>query len=292
MKLLTNNQAKSPFVIGICGRSCSGKGVLCDKIASVNKNVLLLKMDIFFRRGTSCHYKGHDCIEHTDCIRFDHLIEIVRALKKGQSCTIHSETPWLSQGDMEISSEDLKLKDLIIVEGFLLFTNKRLVELFDHRIFMDISDLNIMYRRLLRENSLDRIHYIYDVIIPVSKEYEQEQKRNAKVIFDGNQSKKEVLQDVATHLNNKLADRKPQITTKLSLKQQPWTVYPGDLVSDGEWHPIDYDNLKDWVKLKRDDMYDGEERKGDHFRYIYNNHTGDYEIRLSSKYNMLHYNPP
>lgn len=291
MKLFKVNREQSRLVIGICGRSCSGKGVLCDKIASVNRNMLLLKMDVFFKSKTRCNYKGYSCIEHTDCIRFDHLIETIKALKKGQGCVIHSETPWLSQGDIEISTEDLRTKNLVIVEGFLLFAEKQLADLCDIRIFIDVSDLNILHRRLLRQNMYG-IRYIYDVIIPVSKEYEQKQKGSADIIFDGNQSKREVLKNVGTYLNDELARRAPDMKIGLPLKRQAWEVYPEDLLSDGEWHPIDYDNLKDWVKARRNDIDAGEELRGNVFRYRHNQNTCGYEIRLSTKYNMYRYNPP
>jgi uridine kinase len=311
MKLFKGNREQSRLVIGICGRSCSGKGVLCDKMASVNRNILLLKMDPFFKRGTSCHYRGYDCIEHCDCIRFDHLIETVRALKKGQSCVIHSETSWLSQGDIEISSEDLKLKNLIVVEGFLLFAEKRLADLFDCKIFIDVSDLNILYRRLLRQNSLHGIQYIYDVIIPVSKDYEQIQKDSADIIFDGNQPKEQVLKEVGKYIKKlvravspidisvppvkyikKLVPTPPHIDITVPPGKPAWKIYPLDLLSDGEWHPIDINNLKDWIVARKNVIDAGEELRGDHFRYRCNQNTGDYEIRLSSKYNMYHYNPP
>ncbi len=279
------------MVIGIGGRSCSGKGVLCDKIASIDRNMLLLKMDVFFKRGTSCHYKGYDCIEHTDCIRFDHLMETVRALKKGQSCVIHSETSWLSQGNIEIPSEDLKLKNLIVVEGFLLFAEKQLVDLFDRKIFIDVSDLNILYRRLLRQNSLHGLQYIYDVIIPVSKDYEQIQKDNSNIIFDGNQPKEQVLEEVGRYIKE-LARATSHVDIGVPPAKQAWKVYPGDLLSDGEWHPIDYGNLKDWVKARRDELDSGKELRGNIFRFRRDQNVGTYEVRLSSKYNMYHYNPP
>ena len=279
---------KAPLIIGICGRSCSGKGDLTDKIASVNKNILLLGMDIFFKKRTCCNYQGYSCIEHTDSIRFDHLIETVKAVKKGESHVIHSETPWLSQDDIEISSKDLKAKDLVIVEGFLLFAEKQLADLFDIRIFIDVSDLNMLYRRLLRQN-MSGINYIYDVIIPVSKEYEQMQKNNADIIFGGNKPKEEVINDVCTYINEELARRKVNFSLGLPPNQQPWKIFLGNLLTDHAWHPIDYDNLKNWVRDRKTELDDGEELTGNTFRYRHNLNTRNYEVRLSHKYNMYRY---
>jgi len=60
-------EEEAPLIVGICGRTCSGKTAITEAIASVNRNILLINMDIFFKNKTSCHFNGSECWEHTDC---------------------------------------------------------------------------------------------------------------------------------------------------------------------------------------------------------------------------------
>jgi hypothetical protein len=141
--------------------------------------------------------------------------------------------------------------------------------------------------------------------------YEQMQKDSADIIFDGNQSKEQVLKEVGRHIKEfiramypidigvppvkyikKLVPITPHIDIGMPPVKPAWKIYPGDLLSDGEWHPIDYDNLKDWIKARKSEFDYGDELRGNTFRYRRVQNTGTYEVRLSSKYNMYHYNPP
>jgi len=241
--------------IGICGRSCSGKDSVVQSIASVNKHVLHINMDIFFKDKTDCQYKGYQCWEHTDVIWFDHLFKVVSSLKNGGGVIIKDRSLWYGSYDCEIFPSDLNESRIVIVQGFLLFAdaNKKLVDLFDRKIFLDVTDNNICIRRPGEETK--------KVVIPVSKEYEQEQRKNAEVIFDGNLSEDEILQDVGTYLDE-FAGRATKMRITLPLKRRAWKVKPGDLLSDHEWHPIDFDDLKRWAKDNKDKMNSGEEIRG------------------------------
>lgn len=63
------------------------------------------------------------------------------------------------------------------------------------------------------------------------------------------------------------------------------------LLKDHGWHVIEYENLKDWVKRRRDRLDAGEELKGRMFRYRFNRSTGKYQIRLRYRHNSGIYEP-
>jgi uridine kinase len=287
MKLLRKESTQGPFVVGICGRSCSGKGALTEGLASVNREVLLLQADWYFHNSTLCTYRGYQCWEHTDCIAFDRLFDDLHSLKNGKDTVIRVETPWMPQV-IEISHDDMRKKRLIIVDGFVIFAVGELVDLFDYKIFIQVSDFNVLYRRQMR-NGVEQINYIHDVVIPVSKEYEQIQKDNADLVIDGDKPKYEVISNAGTYLCEKLSQGNIDFKIGLPPQQLPWKVHPGDLLMDHEWHPIDYEDLKDWVKKKKDSLDAGEELKGNTFRYRRNPHSGMYEVRLSHKYTICRY---
>jgi uridine kinase len=281
MKFFGIKNPKAPLVIGICGRSCSGKGIITEALASANREIFALQADCYFKNNTSYTYKGYQCIEYIDCIHFDRLINNLHSLKEGRDTAIRIETPWMPQMNIEISHKDILKKRIIIIDGFLIFAIKELVDLFDYKIFVDVSDYNLLRRRLIR-NGFGDFNSICDVVIPISKKYEQIQKNNADVIIDGNKKPKEVIGDTQNYFRN----------INLSIIQliQSWKVHPCDWLTDHEWHPIDYEDLKDWVKEKKDKLDAGKELKGHTFRYRRNLHSGMYEVRLSHTFPLFHYN--
>jgi len=63
------------------------------------------------------------------------------------------------------------------------------------------------------------------------------------------------------------------------------------LIKDHKWHDVDYDDLKDWVKKRKDRLDAGEELKGKTFRYRLNRNTGRYQVRLRHRYHTAVYDP-
>ena len=60
---------------------------------------------------------------------------------------------------------------------------------------------------------------------------------------------------------------------------------------DHKWHDVDYENLKSWVKTRKDRLDSGEELKGKTFRYRLNRKTGNYQIRLRHSHDSAIYDP-
>ena len=217
-------------------------------------------------------------------MRWDHLYEVVWALKNGRGVTIQDRSPWWGSYDCEIYPDDLLECNIIIIQGYLLFTNKKIADLFDTRIFIDVNDENILYRRLCRHNSIEGINYIHDVVIPVSKEYEDEQKANAEEIFNSNVSSISPLtDDIIKCINLQLYTSKFEDNLVMPNRKDDnfWQVYPGDLLSDHEWHPIDFTDLKEHVQKQKQALDRGKVVPGNTFEYRKNQNTGNYEVRLS-----------
>jgi hypothetical protein len=58
----------------------------------------------------------------------------------------------------------------------------------------------------------------------------------------------------------------------------------GTRITDHKWHDIDDENLRDWVKKRKDKLDKGEEIVGRVFRYRRNWNTGRYQLRLRDQY--------
>ena len=60
---------------------------------------------------------------------------------------------------------------------------------------------------------------------------------------------------------------------------------------DHHWRSIEFEDLKDWAKGKKDILDAGQELVGKTFRYRYNRSLGKYQVRLRHHYNSGVYDP-
>lgn len=188
MKLFSKKT--KPFIIGICGRSCSGKSTVTKELEKKYEGDFLhICQDKFFKRKA-------DNWESPDALRFDKLKESLSSLKSGKSAYIPTHR-WTEVFDRKVEPHKV-----IIVEGYLLFIDKELNKLFDKKIWVDVSDLNILYRRTKRDNTSKNLDYTYNVVIPESRKYERIQRDEADIIIDGNKSKEEIITEVEKEIND------------------------------------------------------------------------------------------
>lgn len=186
MKIFTKKI--NPTIIGVCGRSCSGKTTIIKELEEKYKGKFLhLNQDKFFKVKA-------DNWESPDSLRIDRLIYSVKKLKKGEATHIPSHR-WT-----EVFDREVKPHKVIIVEGYLLFVNKELNELFDKKIWVDVSDVNLLYRRLKRFNDITHLDYAMNVVIPESKKYEIAQKKEADIVIDGNKTKEEITKEIEGYI--------------------------------------------------------------------------------------------
>lgn len=191
MNFIDKLNGKRPIIIGVCGRSCSGKSIVTRQLEKNYPNkVLRIPSDRFFKTFNPKELDETDGWESPTSIRWDRLVHSVKKLKNNQPTHIPSK------GWTEIFDQLVHPKPVILVEGYLIFTNKELLELFDKKIFVDVSDLNILYRRTIRDGHINGMHYTKHKVIPISKRYEEQQKKAANIIIDGNKTKEEIVEDL------------------------------------------------------------------------------------------------
>lgn len=162
----------------------------CKKIsAKYSSKILRISTDKFFKVYNEENINNKYGWESPHSIRWDRIIYSIKKLKSGESTHVPSN------GWTEVFDKKVYPNKIIILEGFLIFTNKELLPLMDLKIFVDVSDINILYRRTLREGTIDNMSYTMDKVIPISKKYEDIQREVADIIIDGNKSKDDVLND-------------------------------------------------------------------------------------------------
>jgi len=179
-----------PVIIGVSGRSCSGKSTVIKDLEEKYKGKFLhINQDKFFKIKA-------DNWERPESLRIDKLIEAIKRLKAGKNAFIPTHR-WTENFDREV-----KPHEIIIVEGYLLFVNNELNKLFDKKIWVDVSDVNVLYRRMKRFNDFSQLDYTMNVVIPESKKYEVIQKKHADVIIDGNKTKEEIINEIEGYIKN------------------------------------------------------------------------------------------
>jgi len=177
-----------PFIVGVCGRSCSGKSTVVKELEKKYEGEFLrINQDKFFKAKS-------DNWEVPDALRLDRLIYSIKKLKQGEPTHIPSHG-WTENFDRLVEPHKV-----IIVEGYLLFVDKELNKLFDKKIWVDVSDQNILWRRILRDENTESTNYIMDVVIPESKKYEDLQKKEADIIIDGNKSPEEMINEIENYM--------------------------------------------------------------------------------------------
>lgn len=67
----------------------------------------------------------------------------------------------------------------------MLFENKEIVDLCDYKMYVDLSDVNMLYRRTKRDGTSKNIDYTMFNVIKSSYKYMNKQKQAADVIVDG-----------------------------------------------------------------------------------------------------------
>ncbi len=181
----------TPIVIGIAGGTGSGKTtvaqVILDRVGT--NRISVLPHDAYYKdlTGLSHAQRAQVNFDHPDSLDTELLIEHVKQLKEGRSIQLpvydfktHTRTA---------HSIPVEPQRVILVEGILIFVEKRLRELFDVKIFVD-TDADIRFiRRLERDinergrTSISVIQQYLTTVRPMHLEFVEPSKRYADVII-------------------------------------------------------------------------------------------------------------
>lgn len=180
-----------PFVIGIAGGTGSGKTTVARRIY----DSLHLDSAVFLDHDSYYRTLDHLPLEERKKLNFDHpdsldndlLIEHLRRLldrrpidKPVYDFVAHTRAP---------ETVRVEPRDVILVEGILLFVDARLRELFDLKIFVD-TEADVRFIRRLRRDlemrgrTLDTVVGQYlSTVRPMHFEFVEPSKRYADVIL-------------------------------------------------------------------------------------------------------------
>lgn len=179
------------LIIGICGGTGSGKTTVVNKILEIlpADHVAILSQDSYYKDNSNIPLEERKFInfDHPDSIEFDLLYNHIKELKKGHSI----QKPIYSYITCTRAEEAITVpsKDVILVEGILLFTDKRIRDICNVKVFVDAPAderlLRIIKRDIIErgrpvEQTLDRY---METVKPMHEQFIEPTKRFADIII-------------------------------------------------------------------------------------------------------------
>ena len=179
------------LIIGIAGGSGSGKTTVVRAIANhLKENVVVIPQDSYYKdmsHATEEEKRTHN-FDHPDSVDFDLLHQQLKELKEGKTVEqpIYS---YLTCGRSKDETLTVRPADIIIVEGILIFTDSKLRELMDIKIFVDADDDDRVMRVISRDiaergKTVDWVIERYtNTVKPMYHQFIEPSKRYADVII-------------------------------------------------------------------------------------------------------------
>ena len=179
------------MIIGICGGTGSGKTTIARAIVDAvgRENVVLVEQDSYYRNLADMPLdERHQAnFDHPDSIDSDMLVNHLIRLKQG----LVVEMP-LYDFKTHTRSDEIEIirpKQVVIVEGILIFAEPRVLDLLDMRVYVDTPD-DIRFIRRLRRDIAERgrtvdsvIDQYYRTVRPMHFEFVEPSKRHADIII-------------------------------------------------------------------------------------------------------------
>ncbi|MFA7447708.1 MAG: uridine kinase [Weeksellaceae bacterium] len=196
------------LIIGIAGGTGSGKTTVVRNILhNLNtENVLVLSQDNYYKDHQELSFDEREKInfDHPRSIDFELLTRHVQDLKNGETI----EQPMYSFITHSRTTETIIThpKEVIIVEGILIFTNPELRDLFDLKIFVHADSDERLIRRIRRDiqergRDLEEVLSRYRTTLkPMHEQFIEPSKIHADIIVPNMKKKNEAAISVLSTL--------------------------------------------------------------------------------------------
>jgi len=178
------------FIIGIAGGTGSGKTTVVNKILErfPASRVALVPQDSYYKDSSHLPMEVRQQInfDHPDSLEFELLVEHLRRMKRGEAV----EQPKYSYLSCTRSEETVRVepRDVIIVEGILIYPHMPLVKEIDLKVFVD-ADADDRLGRVIQRDMQERGRTVEQVlerfeltVKPMHLQFIEPSKRVADVI--------------------------------------------------------------------------------------------------------------
>ena len=206
------------LIIGICGGTGSGKTTVVNKILEIlpEDHVAILSQDSYYKDNSTIPLEDRKFInfDHPNSIEFDLLYNHIDRLKNGQSI----EKPLYSYITCTRAEETILVqsKEVIIVEGILLFSDERIRSICNVKVFVDApSDERLL--RVIKRDIIERgrnveqtLNRYVESVRPMHEQFIEPTKRFADIIVPLGGENMVAINILASTIRQKLGLNKDQ----------------------------------------------------------------------------------
>jgi len=189
---------KRHFIIGITGPSCSGKSSISEKLKEANDSQLIHLDDYWKDKTTFPRKYGFRNWELPQNLKFDLLYQNLQELKMGKK----TKAPYCSEDGKFRGYKTLTPSEEVITEGFLLFYYEKIRDLFDLKLYVDISNDEVIRRRILRNRSNKNGKELYyrEVVVKEYQKHGEPTKRYADLVVNGKEEINENIKKILEYI--------------------------------------------------------------------------------------------
>ena len=209
------------LIVGIAGGTGSGKTTVVNKIIGKlpEDEVVIVPQDSYYKDNSHLPIEQRQEInfDHPGSIEFPLLINHLKRLKNGEIINM----PIYSYLTCTRADETVKLqpKHVVIVEGIMILTNKKLREMIDIRVFVDADADDRLARVVKRDiiergRSVDKVLERYEKTVkPMHLQFIEPSKRFADIIVPQGGNNKVAINILTSIIERNLlkSDNKLQI---------------------------------------------------------------------------------
>lgn len=140
------------IMIGIAGGTGSGKSTFTNRLKEhFGDDVTVIYHDNYYKRRDDMTYEERTKVnyDHPDSLETELLIEHLKMLKEGKSveCPIYNFT----QHNRSNKSYTIEPSKIFLIEGILIFSDEKLRDLFDIKVFVEADADERILRRIIRD---------------------------------------------------------------------------------------------------------------------------------------------
>ena len=207
------------LVIGIAGGSGSGKTTVVNAIASkLKEKVVVIPQDSYYNDSSHLPMEERHKInfDHPDAIDWDLLCDQLSQLKEGSTVELLTYS-YITSSRFKTETVTVKPADVIIVEGILIFTCKKLRKQLDIKIFVDADDDDRLMRIITRDN-LERgrdvgavVEHYSKTVKPMHLQFIEPSKRYADIIIPQGGHNKVAIDIISATIEKTLHEEAKQL---------------------------------------------------------------------------------
>ncbi|MDD7456585.1 MAG: uridine kinase [Bacteroidales bacterium] len=203
------------LVIGIAGGSGSGKTTVVNEITKrLKERVVVIPQDSYYKDSSDVPMEERLKInyDHPDAIDLDLLCEQLKELRKGNSV----EQPvysYITCSRSKTETVTVNPAEVIIIEGILIFTCKKLRDQMDIKIYVDADDddrlMRVLSRDILKKGrTLETVMERYQKTVkPMYLQFIEPSKRYADIIVPQGGLNKVAIDMISATIEKSLRDK-------------------------------------------------------------------------------------